>query len=51
MSVLSKTFLRLALSGVFFLPAISTFADDVQQKFLPEGVTKKVGGYRPMRAG
>jgi thiol-disulfide isomerase/thioredoxin len=50
MSVLSKTFLRLALSGVFFLPAISTFADDVQQKFLPEGVTKKVGGYRPMRA-
>ncbi len=25
-------------------------ADDLQQKFLPSGVTKRIGGYRPIRA-
>ncbi|HUP81437.1 MAG TPA: hypothetical protein VM260_23000, partial [Pirellula sp.] len=40
--------------GFFIAAAIliewNVQADDLQQKFLPSGVTKRVGGYRPIRA-
>ena len=42
------------LFGLFFATAImiegNLQADDLQQKFLPSGMTKRVGGYRPIRA-
>lgn len=45
-------FRRISLGALFTLSSIagSVSAEDVTEKFLSEGVTARVGGYRPVRA-
>ena len=47
----AQTVFQLALiAGTLFPGANHLAADDLQQKFLPSGITARQGGYRPIRA-